>query len=328
MDAKTLGRSGLLVSPMGLGCWAIGGAMASGDQQLGYAGVDDDEARAAIRRGVELGVTLFDTADAYGAGHSERLLGQVLGGSPDVLVATKFGNTIDESTRQLTGVDVTPAYVRTAVQASSRRLQRSTIDLYQVHTPDMSQTQADDLAACLEDLADAGAIRWWGVSTDDPEAAGRFAPAPHLTALQIQLNVLDDNAAMLELCDRHDLAALCRSPLAMGLLGGRYDATSTLPADDIRGKQPEWLRWFTDGRPDPGFLERLDRIRAVLTSDGRTLAQGALAWIWARHARTVPLPGFRDVQQVEDDTAAARSGALTPEAFASIEMLLGRTEAL
>lgn len=326
MAQKSLGKSGLLVSPLGLGCWAIGGAMASGDQQLGYAGVDDEQALAAIHRGVELGVTLFDTADAYGAGHSERLLGQALITSQDVLVATKFGNTIDESSRQLTGVDVRPEYVKEAVQASLRRLQRSTIDLYQVHTPDMTKEQADDLTGCLEDLVDSGEIRWWGVSTDDPEAAERFAPAPHLTTLQIQLNVLDNNTAMLELCDRYDLAALCRSPLAMGLLGGKYTASTTLPSDDIRGKQPEWLNWFTDGHPTPDFLERLDRIRTLLTSDGRTLAQGALAWIWSRHDRTIPLPGFRNTQQVEENVAAIRFGALTSDNFASIETLLGRSE--
>jgi aryl-alcohol dehydrogenase-like predicted oxidoreductase len=298
--------------------------MASGDQQLGYAGVDDDQALAAVRRGVELGVTFFDTADAYGAGHSERLLGQALAGEPDVLIGTKFGNTIDESTRQLTGVNVTTRYVRTAVQSSLSRLRRSTIDLYQVHTPDMTQSQAEDLTACLEELVDEGHIRWWGVSTDDPEAAERFVPASHCTALQLQLNVLDDNAPMLDLCDRHDLAALCRSPLAMGLLGGRYNSSTTLPDDDIRGKQPEWLHWFTDGRPNPEFLERLERIRTALTSDGRTLAQGALAWIWARHDRTIPLPGFRNSQQVDDNTAATRFGALDHQTFGTIEELLGR----
>ncbi len=126
---RRLGRSGIEVSALGLGCWAIGGAMMRGDQPVGYAGADDDAARAAIRRGVELGVRLFDTADAYGAGHSERLLGEVLASSPDVRVATKFGNTIDEETRQLTGVDVSPGYVRRAVEASLRRLRRDRIDL-------------------------------------------------------------------------------------------------------------------------------------------------------------------------------------------------------
>src|SRR5512133_554480 len=143
--ARRLGRSNLQVSALGLGCWAIGGAMAAGDQPLGYAGVDDAEAVRALHRAVELGVTLFDTADAYGAGHSERLLGSVLADHPEVLVATKFGNTIDEATRQLTGVDTSPAYVRRALAASLRRLGRERVDLYQLHTSDVTRERAHHL---------------------------------------------------------------------------------------------------------------------------------------------------------------------------------------
>lgn len=321
---RRLGRSGIKVSALGLGGWAIGGAMAAGDQPLGYAGADDDEARAAIRRAAELGVTLFDTADAYGAGHSERLLGEVLQHEHEVRIATKFGNTIDETTRQLTGVDVSPTYVRAAATASLRRLRRDRIDLYQLHHSDVTPAQAEDLVAVLEDLVAEGSLAWWGVSTDDVALARLFAGAPHCTAIQLQLNVLDDNPAMLQVCAEQDLAALCRSPLAMGLLGGRYTATSTLPNDDIRGKQPEWLRWFADGRPDPGYLAALDAVRGALTTDGRTLAQGALGWIWARDDRTIPLPGFRSRGQVEDNVGALQHGSLQPEQYDAVEAALGR----
>jgi len=319
---RTLGRSGLEVSALGLGGWAIGGAMAAGGQHLGYAGTDDQVSRDAIRRGVELGVTLFDTADAYGAGHSERLLGEVLHDEPQVLIATKFGNTVDEATRQLTGVDVSPGYVRTAVAASLRRLRRDRIDLYQLHHSDVTRDQAEDLVAILEDLVVDGPIGWWGVSTDDPAVARLFAAAPHCTAIQAELNVFDDNPHVLAVCAEHDLAALCRSPLAMGLLGGRYTAASTLPTDDVRGRQPEWLRWFTDGRPDPGYLTALDAVRDALTADGRTLAQGALGWIWAHDDRAIPLPGFRDRNQVQDDAGALASGPLPADRYAAVQAAL------
>lgn len=180
--------------------------------------------------------------------------------------------------------------------------------------------------AVLEDLVTAGDIRWWGVSTDDPDRALLFAGAPHCTAMQIQLNVLDDNEPMLRLCSEHDLAALCRSPLAMGLLGGRYTPVTALPADDVRGRQPEWLRWFSDGRPDPGYVERLDAVRSILTSAGRTLAQGALAWIWAHDGRAVPLPGFRNAGQVHDNVHALSFGALTADQHEAVETALGRLE--
>jgi aryl-alcohol dehydrogenase-like predicted oxidoreductase len=321
---RRLGRSNLQVSALGLGCWAIGGAMAAGDQQLGYASVDDDLAVQALHRAVELGITLFDTADAYGAGHSERLLAGVLADHSDVLVATKFGNTVNEATRQLTGVDTSPAYVRQALYASLRRLGRDRIDLYQLHTPDVDDARAAELVDTLEGLAAEGLIGWYGISTDDPTRAEMFAAGPRCTAVQLQLNVLDDNPDMLAVCERHDLAALCRSPLAMGLLGGQYTATSQLPADDIRGRQPEGLRWFIDGRPAPDFLHRLDAIRHVLTADGRTPPQGALGWIWAHHPHTVPLPGFRNPTQVADNAAALDHGPLRRSEHHEIETILDR----
>ncbi len=296
--------------------------MASGDQPLGYSGVDPLEAVRAVERGIEGGVTLVDTADVYGTGQAERLLAPVLAAHPDVAVATKFGNTYDERSRQLTGTDVTPRYIRWAVEQSLRRLGRDRVDLYQLHTPDISRAQAEDVLETLEGLVDAGTIAWHGVSTDSPELAEPFVAGPHCTALQIELNVLDDNPAMLELCEREDLAALCRSPLAMGLLGGRYDAASRIPADDVRGRQPEWMRWFADGAPAPAYLEMLDRVRAELTAEGRPLARGALAWIWARSERTIPLPGFRDERQVEDHLAALEEGPLPAERFAAIERVL------
>jgi len=296
--------------------------MAAGDQPLGYAGVTDVDSRRALERAVELGVTLFDTADAYGAGHSERLLAPVLAAHREVLVATKFGNTIDEDTRQLTGMNTSPGYVREALHGSLRRLGREQVDLYQLHVSDVDDNRALELVAVLETLATEGLIRWYGISTDDPTRVDLFATGAHCTAVQLQLNVFDDNPAMLAACDRHDLAALCRSPLAMGLLGGRYSATSTLPTDDIRGASPDWLRWFTDGRPNPAFLRRLDTVRGILTRDGRTLVQGALGWIWARHPRTLPLPGFRNSAQVEDNAGTLQRGPLPAADFREVQQVL------
>jgi aryl-alcohol dehydrogenase-like predicted oxidoreductase len=321
---RTLGRSGIQVSALGMGCWPIGGALATGDQPLGYAGVTDAEARRALDRAVELGVTLFDTADVYGAGHSERLLARVLAANPHVLVATKFGNTFDEDTRQLTGVDTSPGYVRRALLGSLRRLDRDYVDLYQLHASDVDDNRAFELVDTLEMLVGEGLVRWYGISTDDPTRVEIFAAGPHCTAVQLQLNVLDDNPDALAACDRHELAALCRSPLAMGLLGGRYTADSTLPANDIRGRNPDWLRWFTQGRPNPDFLNRIDTVRGILTRNGRTLAQGALGWIWTRHARTIPLPGFRHIPQVEDNAGALQHGPLPEEDFAEVQQTLSR----
>ena len=328
MDAlvtRRLGRSDLRVSAVGLGCWPIGGAMAAGDQPLGYTGVDDAGSRRALARAADLGVTLFDTADAYGAGHSERLLGEAFGHSSDIVIATKFGNTIDEDRRQLTGEDSSPEYVRQAVHGSLHRLRREAIDLYQLHTPPGGPQQTDDLLATLEDLVDQGLVRWYGISSDDPAAATAFAAGPHCTAVQLELNVLGGRTPAVEVCERHDLAALGRSPLAMGLLSGRYsDGTTRLPAHDVRGTQPDWMKWFAGGAPVPEFLQSIEAVRELLTTGGRSLVQGALAWSWAASPLSIPLPGFRTVDHVESTAAAVAQGPLTADQLAAVEAALGR----
>jgi aryl-alcohol dehydrogenase-like predicted oxidoreductase len=110
----------------------------------------------------------------------------------------------------------------------------------------------------------------------------------------------------------------------MGLLTGKFSADSRLPADDVRGKEPAWMRYFKDGRPVPEWLDRLAAVREILTSGGRTLTQGALAWIWARSERTVPIPGIRTVRQAEENAAAMEAGPLAPEQLAEVDRLLGR----
>lgn len=131
---------------------------------------------------------------------------------------------------------------------------------------------------------------------------------------------------MLAVTDRHDLGALGRSPLAMGLLSDRITADTVLGADDVRGRSPDWLAWFTDGRPAPEFLRRRDAVRDILTSDGRTLAQGALAWILARHPRPVPIPGCRTVAQAEQNLGTLIKPALAAAHLAEIDALLTADE--
>jgi aryl-alcohol dehydrogenase-like predicted oxidoreductase len=241
-----------------------------------------------------------------------------------VVVATKFGNTFDEDTRQFTGTDVSPAYVRAACQASLRRLGTDRIDLYQLHVENVDPGQAAAVQEVLEALADEGKIRAYAWSTDDPALARRFAGGPRFAAVQHELNVLNDAPEMLALCEELRLASIDRGPLGMGLLTGKFQPGSRLAADDIRGTDPEWMVWFRHGHPAPECLERLAAVREVLTSDGRTLAQGALAWIWARSPRTVPIPGFRTVAQVEENAAAMAAGPLTAAQLAEVDTLLGR----
>ncbi|MEV5694082.1 aldo/keto reductase [Micromonospora globbae] len=321
---RTLGRSGIAVSALGMGCWAIGGPWAEGDQPLGWGAVDDEESVRAIRRALDLGVTLFDTADTYGAGHGERVLGRALAGRRDeAVIATKWGYTFDEATRQATGEDASPAYLRRAVVASLRRLGTDRIDLYQLHLADLPVPRAEALVGTLEDLVAEGLVRAYGWSTDRIDRAEAFGQAaPGATAVQHALSVLRDAPDLLAVCDKYDLASVNRGPLGMGLLTGKYTAASTLPRDDVRGLAPGWLEWFRGGRPAPEWLRRVAAVRDALTADGRTLAQGALGWIWARSGRTVPIPGCRTVAQVEENAAALERGPLAPDQFAEVERQL------
>ncbi|MYU15082.1 aldo/keto reductase [Streptomyces sp. SID8361] len=324
---RTLGRSGIEVSALGFGCWAIGGEWRSADgEPLGWGRVDDDESVRAIRRALDLGVTFFDTADVYGTGHSERVLGRALGKHrAEVVVATKWGNLFDERTRIRHGQDDSPDHVRRALTASLRRLDMDHVDLYQLHISDAAPERAARLRDICEELVREGLIRAYAWSTDDPARAAVFAEGPHCTAVQHRLNVLQDAHELLALCAESDLASINRSPLAMGLLTGKHTAGRSLENGDIRNTPPAWLPGFiADAGADPAWLRRVDALRDILTSEGRTLAQGALAWIWARSPRTIPIPGFRTVLQAEENAGAIAKGPLTAGQLADVDRILGR----
>lgn len=323
---RTLGRSGIEVSALGLGCWAIGGPFWAGETPLGWGVVDDDESIRAIQRSMELGVTFFDTANVYGAGHSERVLARALAGRrQQVVIATKFNAVFDEATRQVTGADPSPAGIRRACDESLRRLETDYIDLYQFHDNGFPSEQAGPVRETLEELVKAGKIRAYGWSTDFPKSAGFFAQGEHCAAIQLQLNVFETNPEVLAICEENDLAAINRGPLAMGLLTGRYTAETKTSIDDVRGeKSPEWMKYFKDGKPAPEFLKQREAVRDVLTSGGRTVAQGALAWLWGRSPKTLPIPGFRTVAQVEENCGALALGPLDAAQMQAIETILGR----
>ncbi|MGW0757251.1 aldo/keto reductase [Streptomyces sp. NPDC002814] len=324
---RTLGRTGIEVSALGFGCWAIGGEWQDPDgQPLGWGTVDDEESVRAVRRALDLGVTFFDTADTYGAGHSERVLGRALGKRrADVVLATKWGNIFDEETRTLTGSDDSPAYARRALTASLRRLDTDYVDLYQLHLSDADPDKAAELREACEEFVREGLIRSYAWSTDDPARAAVFAEGAHCAAVQHRLNILQDAPEMLALCEELGLASINRSPLAMGLLTGKRAAGQALEAGDIRSAPPAWLPGFSQGAgADPEWVQRVDALKDILTSGGRTLAQGALAWIWARSPRTVPIPGFRTVAQAEQNAGALAQGPLTAAQLAEIDGILGR----
>ncbi len=170
----------------------------------------------------------------------------------------------------------------------------------------------------LESLVKDGKIRFYGWSTDDVAGARLFAEGKHCVAIQHDLNVILDAPEMLSLCDELNLASVNRSPLARGALSGKYSKSNVFPQNDVRNDE-----WSHDHFFAP-TLAQLGAIREILTSEGRTLVQGALSWIWARSEKTIPIPGFKTVAQVEENAKAMQFGSLTIEQMKEIDSLLGR----
>ena len=331
---RQLGRSGIDVSALGMGCWAIGGPFAFDGGPAGWSHVDDDESIRALHRAFDLGVTFYDTAANYGAGHSERILGRAFADRrADVVIATKFGHDVDERNRDVRFYDGdevngdVAARIRDDVDASLRRLGTDYIDVYQLHVWGLSIERALEVRDVLDSLVDAGTIRTYGWSTDRADAVRAFATSPGCSVVQQGLSVLDDaNPELLRLCEDLDLASVNRSPLGMGLLTGKFAPTTTFADDDHRNTA-EWHPAFRDGKPTADWLDKLASIRDVLTSDGRTVTQGALAWIWARSPVTIPIPGFKTIAQVEENSGALEHGPLTAAQLVEIDRILGREPA-
>lgn len=312
------------IAPLGMGCWPIGGAMFSGDQPSGYHGADDTESIRAVHAALDAGIRLFDTAAAYGAGHSERLLATALSDRPDALVMTKIGLAIDESARRITGADTDPTHVMPAIERCLQRLKRDRIDILMLHINALAPAEAMPMFDAMERACAAGKIRAYGWSTDFTANARALAGRDAVVGIQHAMNVFFDAAAMQETIEALDLIAFNRSPLAMGLLSGKYDDATVMPKDDIRSTDQDFMAYYRSGRVNPDYLARLDAVRELLRTGGRSLVQGAIAWLWAKSDRNVPLPGARTAAQIIETAGALTLGKLPPETMAEIENLIER----
>jgi aryl-alcohol dehydrogenase-like predicted oxidoreductase len=224
-------------------------------------------------------------------------------------VSTKFGEDPIPDLEDPWSLDA--GSIERKCEASLRRLAVECIDLYLLHRRDYPLERAPVLMDVLEDLVRAGKIRYYGWSTDDVERARLMAHGEHCIAIEHRLNVFNDNAAMLDLCREQDLASLNRVPLLMGVLAGRWSPETKLEEDDPRAQ------WFEHEK----FLKLLtcaQQIEPYLTSDGRSYVQGALGWIWARSPLTIPLPGFRNMEQIQELVQARKLGPLPLDAMQSI----------
>jgi aryl-alcohol dehydrogenase-like predicted oxidoreductase len=285
VNHRTLGRTGLSVSEIGFGAWAIGGN-AFGNS---YGATDDAESMRAIRRAFELGCNFFDTADVYGHGHSESLLGAALHDVRDqVIIATKVGG----------GGDFTPGYLRMAVERSLERLRSGHIDLLQLHNPPLDLIAAPATYEPLEDLKREGLIRFYGVSVHPPEEGIAAVQATRPDTVQIVYNLARRAAedTFLPTAWAANVGVIAREPLANGFLAGRYDAASTWERGDIRSRMP---------RPYVAQMSALgQRVREVAAESGLTAPQLALKFVLDRPEIACAIVGMKTVQQVEENLNA------------------------
>jgi aryl-alcohol dehydrogenase-like predicted oxidoreductase len=303
---------------MGLGCWAIGGAFWDKGGYMGYGAVDDAESRRALACALELGIRFFDVAGVYGCGHAEVLLGEAIGGYPDAVVAAKFGYTFDADTRQVTGTDISLAGIRSALEQSLKRLGRDHIDIYQLHLFDLPLETALEVSGVLDGLVQEGLIRHYGWCCEQPEKLAAFAQNSHASVVPILLNLLEGNRALPALCDDLGLGVMVRRPLGMGLLTGKIQAGHHFDPTDMRLR----FGWDLVQGKQAKHLKTLGALRECLTTGGRTLAQGALGWLWAIHPNLVPIPGFKTVIQVQENVGAMQFGALPASTMLEIEAVL------
>ncbi len=307
MRTRKLEKSGLAVSEIGFGTWGIGGYVAGAS----YGVTDDRQSLAALRRAADLGINFFDTADAYGDGHAEELLGEAFGrGHDNIVIATKAGHPRFGGPQ-----DFSPAHLRRSVDGSLGRLKRARIGLLQLHNPPIELLrERPEILACLADLQRSGKIAAWGLSLKTPAeakiAVGEFAPV----CVQANFNLADQRALDCGLLDRAyaaGVAVVARTPLAFGFLSGTLASDAIFPDGDHRRNWPaaRIRQWADAGRALAGELA---------ARDGQSLAQIALRFCLSHPAVATTIPGMLRVVEVDQNAAASDFGPLADADVARI----------
>jgi aryl-alcohol dehydrogenase-like predicted oxidoreductase len=292
---KRRNLDGLEVSELGLGCMGMSEF---------YGTPDEGEAIRTIHRAVELGVTLLDTADMYGVGANERLVGKAIADRRDkVELATKFGNVRSESGEFL-GIDGTPEYVRQACEASLQRLGVDVIDLYQQHRVD-PEVPIEETVGAMHELVEEGKVRFIGLSEALPEDIRRAAATAQIASVQTEYSLFTrdvERNGVLDTCEELGIGFLAYSPLGRGMLTGRFRQPSDFGEDDFRGgdRYPR-----LSGENFERNLELVRAVEEIAAEVGATPGQVALAWLLSRRPFVVPIPGTKRVKYVEENAAAA-----------------------
>jgi aryl-alcohol dehydrogenase-like predicted oxidoreductase len=293
MEVRQLGRVGPTVSAIGLGCMPMSGV---------YGDTTDADGIAAIQRALDLGITLLDTADVYGNGHNEQLLGRaILGRRDEVVLATKFGSLLDARGRPA-GISGRPEYVREACDASLARLGVDTIDLYQQHRVD-PDTPIEETVGAMAELVQEGKVRYLGLSEALTPDLRRAAAVHPISSLQSEYSLLERGVEgeVLGVCEELGIGFLPFSPLLRGLLAGSLAADSQLDEGDLR-RGDRFPRVGPEHRSANARLVQV--VREIADEHDCTLGQVALAWLLGRRPWIVPIPGTKRTAYVEDNALA------------------------
>jgi aryl-alcohol dehydrogenase-like predicted oxidoreductase len=288
MKTRELGKSGLMVSALGLGCMGMSEF---------YGAHDEREAMATIHQAMDLGITLLDTADAYGPFTNEQLVGRAIQGHRDeVILATKFGSVRGADGRFL-GINGRPEYVMAACEASLRRLGVDTIDLYYQHRVDPN-TPIEDTIGAMERLVEQGKIRHLGLSEAAIDTLRRAHAVHPITALQTEYSLWsrDPEDGILDTCRELGIGFVAYSPLGRGFLAGRFKRFEDLAPDDWRRASPRF-----QGENFRKNLDLVERIKEMAAEKACTAAQLALAWVLAQGDDIVPIPGTKQRQFIREN---------------------------
>src|SRR5512132_435300 len=298
MATRRLGRQGLEVSELGLGCMGMSDFYTASDTSDG--GRNEKESIATIHRAIELGITFLDTADMYGPFRNEELVGKAIAGRRDkVVVATKFGNVRGEDGSFL-GINGSPEYVRKACDASLRRLKVDVIDLYYQHRVDRA-TPIEETVGAMAELVKAGKVRYLGLSEASASTIRRAHAVHPISALQTEYSLWtrDPEDEILPTVRELGIGFVPYSPLGRGFLTGRFRTIDDLPADDYRRQSPRF-----QGENFQKNLGLVERVKEIAATKHVTPAQLALAWLLAQGQEIVPIPGTKHRQYLEENVAA------------------------
>jgi len=314
MKYRPFGRTGWQVSEIGLGAWQIG---------ADWGNVSEADALDALRTSIDQGVNFIDTADVYGDGRSERLVGKVVKEAKEcIFVATKAGRRLKPHVAEGFTRDNLTAFV----ERSLSNLGVDALDLLQLHCPPTAVYYMPEVFGILDDLAAAGKLRHYGVSVEKVEEAIKALEFPDVQSVQIIFNIFRQRPAELffELAKKHQVGILARVPLASGLLSGRMTRQTKFPADDHRNYNRHGAS-FDVGETFSGVdfetaLKAVDELRP-LVPDGASMAQFALRWILMFEAVSLAIPGAKNARQASDNAAASDLPAMSPAAMSQIEAI-------